>query len=116
MDAAGRLVGHYTAAELLAPAAFGTNPLQVRTRLAPARIILPTALVNPIRARGLKSDSRFPSPVQPLYALNLQLLADVHLVRNWRVVTRYVNQADPAAPLVQARKLRFEAPDRLVLH
>ena len=37
-------------------------------------------------------------------------------MRSWRVTTRYVNQTDPLAPLVQARKLRFEAPDRLPLH
>ncbi len=54
--------------------------------------------------------------MQPLYDLNLQLLEDTHLVRNWRVITRHVNQADPLAPLVRAGKLRFEAPDRLVLH
>ena len=54
--------------------------------------------------------------MQPLYDLNLQLLENAHLVRSWRVMTRHANQADSSAPLVQARKLRFEAPDRLVLH
>ena len=72
--------------------------------------------LNPIAKPPVTDTPRFESTVQPLYDLNLQLLENAHLVCSWRVVTCQVNQADPSAPLVQARKLRFEAPDRLVLH
>ncbi len=53
--------------------------------------------------------------MQPLYDLNLQLLEDAHVVGNWHVTARRANQADLATQLIAAEKLRFEAPDRLLL-
>ncbi len=50
-----------------------------------------------------------------LYDLNLQLLADEHVVGHWRVVSRVLSQTDASSLLARMTDFDLASPDRLTV-
>ena len=85
------------------------QPKRESNRARPARSCEPARGARPKRRNRaarpwLRAVSTlFPAvPVDLLYDVNRQLLADEHVVGYWRVMSRVLSQADPAAVLARA--------------